>query len=270
MGALPMPISSCVTKGRRFVVRLGDDNPVHGIVRANELMIPRAAHGAGLSPAIVHAEPGALVMDFIDGETLGPGQVRDAPVRDDIVALIRRVHADVAPRLEGTAPKFWPFQVARHYFNVLARDNSIWADALPRLAAINDELEHASSPIDIVLGHNDLLAANFIDDGDRLWLLDWEYAGFNSPLFDLANLASNNEFDRDAETDLLKAYFATSPDAGNFRRFAAMKAASLMRETLWSMASEIHSAINFDYGAYTRENLERFEAALDAFRAVSP
>ena len=122
------------------------------------------------------------------------------------------------------------------------------------------------SPLDIGLCHNDMLAANVIDDGDRLWLLDWEYAGFNGPLFDLANLASNNDFGPATEESLLSEYFAAPPNLDMWRRFGAMKSASLMRETLWSMVAEIHSEIDFDYATYTRENLDRFETALDAYR----
>ena len=63
----------------------------------------------------------------------------------------------------------------------------------------------------LVFGHNDLLPANLIDDGSRLWLIDWDYAGFNSPLFDLANLASNNQLAEEQEAWLLEAYYRGSP-----------------------------------------------------------
>ncbi len=122
-----------------------------------------------------------------------------------------------------------------------------------------------SVPIDIVFGHNDLLAANILDDGRRLWLLDWDYAGFNSPLFDLGGLASNSEMPRDLSEALLASYFGRPVDAGLRYRAGAMTAASLLRETMWSMVSEIHSSVNFDYAAYTAENLARFEAAYTAF-----
>jgi thiamine kinase-like enzyme len=112
-----------------------------------------------------------------------------------------------------------------------------------------------------VFGHNDLLAANFIDDGKRLWLVDWEYAGFNSPLFDLGGLASNSELAPDQAEQALSLYFGKPVDDQLRRRAAAMTAASLLRETMWSMVSEIHSSVDFDYAAYTAENLRRFEGA---------
>jgi thiamine kinase-like enzyme len=116
-----------------------------------------------------------------------------------------------------------------------------------------------------VFGHNDLLAANFIDDGQRLWLVDWEYAGFNSPLFDLGGLVSNSELSPKQEEQILSLYFDAPVDDQLRLRAAAMKTASLLRETMWSMVSEIYSTVDFDYAAYTAENLKRFEAAYAEF-----
>ncbi|MEE8202204.1 MAG: phosphotransferase, partial [Alphaproteobacteria bacterium] len=156
----------------------------------------------------------------------------------------------------------------RGYANSLRDGGSRMTGELPRFLEINEALEAAVGPVEIVFGHNDLLAGNFIDDGERLWLVDWDYAGFNSPLFDLANLASNNQFDAAAEDRLLESYFETTADDAMRRRLAAMKCASLLRETMWSMVSEIHLDIDFDYVAYTTENLARFERAWADFKAM--
>ena len=118
----------------------------------------------------------------------------------------------------------------------------------------------------MVFGHNDLLPANFIDDGERLWLIDWDYAGFNSPLFDLGGLASNNGLSLAQEDWMLETYFERPVDDALRRRYQAMKCASLLRETMWSMVSEIHSDIDFDYAAYTAENLGAFQAAVKEFQ----
>ena len=116
---------------------------------------------------------------------------------------------------------FWVFQVFRHYQNLLAQGQSAHAARLPELAQIGRELEAAVGPVEIVFGHNDLLPANFIDDGDKIWLIDFDYAGFNSPLFDLSNLASNNELERSQEQAMLESYFgraATRADTGQLPR----------------------------------------------------
>ena len=131
-----------------------------------------------------------------------------------------------------------------------------------------DELEQRASPFDIIFGHNDLLAANLLDDGNRLWLIDWEYAGFNTPLFDLGGIASNNELTPEQEVNLLELYFDHKISDHLWHRYQAMKTASLLRETMWSMISECHSTLDFDYSAYTDENMARFAKSLDDFRAL--
>jgi thiamine kinase-like enzyme len=113
------------------------------------------------------------------------------------------------------------------------------------------------------------LAANLIDDGRRLWLVDWDYAGWNSPLFDLGGLASNNELAPADREWLLEAYFERPVDDGLRQRAVAMLTASLLREAVWSMVSEVHSTLGFDFVAYTTENLARFERAWAEFEQMS-
>jgi len=259
-------INFVVADGReRFFVRVGEDIPIHGILRVNELAAARAAEAAGISPAVVYAEPGAIVMRFVEGRTFGPEDVRDPANLERIVDLIRRCHHDMPRHLRGPVLMFWVFHVIRDYAGTLRDGNSRSLGLLPSLIERAERLEAAVGPIEVVFGHNDLLAANFIDDGERLWLVDWDYAGFNSPLFDLANVASNNEFEPELVDRLLEVYFGRPPDAALRRRYQAMACASLLRETMWSMVSEIHSTLDFDYVAYTDENLARFERSFAAY-----
>jgi thiamine kinase-like enzyme len=258
----PEPLSGGITNfnfvvadaGRRVVVRVGDDLPVHGVVRATEL-----------APAVLHAEPGILVVQWLDARPLTAAEVGDAGMLERIAALLRRCHREAPRHFRGPAPIFWVFQVVREYAHRLAEDGSPHAAELPRLLAAAEALEAATGPVEIVFGHNDLLPANLLDDGRRLWLVDWEYAGFNSPLFDLGGLVSNAEVPEALRADLLAAYYGRRPDPALIRGLAAMAAASLLRETLWSMASELHSTVDFDYAGYTAANRSRFEAAWAAF-----
>ena len=250
--------------GERYVVRIGEDIPVHGVYRVNELASSRAAHAAGIAPEIVHAEPGALVIRWVDGRTLEPADVRDPTTLERIVRTVIRCHRDIPAHFRGTTPIFWVFQVVRGYARTLREDGGRMVGRLDDLLGRAAHLETVVGPVEIVFGHNDLLAANLIDDGDRVWLIDWEYAGFNSPLFDLGGLASNNELDVAQERWLMERYLGTSVGASQLRSYAAMKCASLLREAMWSLVSELHLEIDFDYAAYTEENLERFEQTWDA------
>jgi len=252
--------------GQKYVARIGNDIQVHQVMRFNELAASRAAHAAGLSPEVVYAEPGALVLRYIEGRTLSPEDIRQPEMLARILPLLQRCHRDIAQFLRGPVLMFWVFHVLRDYAHTLREGNSRYCSRLPDLLAQAEQLEKQIGPIDLVFGHNDLLAANFIDDGERLWLIDWDYAGFNSPLFDLGGLVSNNELASVDEDWLLENYFAAKLSAQQRQAYQAMKCASLLRETMWSMVSEIHSELDFDYAEYTQENLDRFERA---FRSLT-
>lgn len=249
-------------RASKYVVRLGADIPEHHVMRFNELAASRAAHAAGLSPAVVFAEPGVTVLEFIECHTFAAEDVRQPENMARILPLIRTCHMDIPNHLRGPALIFWVFHVIRDYAAFLQDKGSAHQGLLPELVQIGNDLEKASGPYDLVYGHNDLLAANFLDDGQRLWLIDWDYAGFNSPLFDLGGLASNNALDETQEIWLLENYFEAPITDDLWRRYGAMKCASLLRETMWSMVSEISSEIDFDFAAYSVENLARFRAVL--------
>lgn len=251
---------------RRAVVRIGDDIPVHQILRFNELAASRAAHAAGVSPAVIHAEPGALVIDYIDGQTMTSEDLRQPALLDQALDLVVRAHRDIPRHLRGPVLSFWVFHVIRDYAATLAEAASPHLALIPSLLDQAAALERAVGPIDLVFGHNDLLPGNFLHDGTRMWLIDWDYAGFNSPLFDLGGLAANNGLTPHQEAAMLARYFGAAPDRGRMRRYLAMKAASALRETLWSMVSERHSTLQFDYAAYTVTNLSTYRTAHDAFR----
>lgn len=252
--------------GPQAVVRLGDDIPIHGVMRFNELAATQAASAAGISPKVLYAAPSVLVIDYISGRSYSPADVRAD--RDRCVALMKRVHREMIPHLRGPTLSFNVFHIIRSYAHTLVEDRSRMSAQTARFRAASATLEHAVGAIDLVFAHNDLLAANFIDDGTRLWLVDWDYAGWNTPLFDLGGLSSNNGFDNEDNEAMLSAYFEAPISDALRRRFRAMLCASLLREAMWSMVSESRSTIDFDYVAYSDENLRRFDAAFAAFEEV--
>ncbi len=270
----PTPISGGTTNinlkvedaGSSYVVRVGEDLPVHQIMRFNERAAAKAAQAAGISPEVVHTEPGIMVMRFIEGRTCLAADIRDPERLKLILPLLKRVHRVLPRFLYGPVLAFWPFHVIHDYAHTLERAGSRYTSRLPDLVDVAASLELAVGPIDLVFGHNDLLPQNFIDDGERLWLIDWDYAGFNSPLFDLSNLASHAQLDGDQEAWVLSTYFGRAPDEALWRSYRAMKCASLLREAMWSMVSEIYSKIEFDYAAYTLDYMDRFARAYAAFQ----
>ena len=254
--------------GKDFVVRIGEDIPHHGVMRFNELAISRAAHAAGLAPAVHYAEEGAMVLEFVEAAPLQESDLHERATREQVVELVARCHGDVAKNLRGPVLAFWVFHVLRDYAARLREMDSPHAPLLPDLMRQAEALEEAVGPVHLVLGHNDLLPANILRGPGGMWLIDWEYGGFNSPLFDLGGLATNAGLGPEAERDVLHQYFGAAPDGALLRRYTAMKCASLLRETMWSMVSELMSEIDFDYAAYTAENLARARAALDDFQSM--
>lgn len=243
----------------RYVARVGDDHHVHHISRAREATASRAAASLGLSPELIHEQPGVLVLRYLDARPLSPEGVRARLA--DCAQLIRRCHSDMAHAVSGPPGFFWVFHVLRDYAQTLRADGHAVVADLPRLLAVARELEHEQVPLPIVFTHNDLLAANFLDDGQRLWLIDWEFSGFGTAMFDLASLAANNGLTAEDEDRLLTLYFGHAPDRALARAFSATKAAAALREALWGHVSGIHLRVpGVDYDAYAAENLARFEA----------
>jgi thiamine kinase-like enzyme len=251
----------------RHVVRFGKDYPFHHVAREREAMTARAAHKAGFAPEVHYSEPGVMVTAYLGAKTYGAADVRADIER--IARLMRRFHDEMPRHVFGAGFMFWPFHVIRDYARTLEVGNSRMVEALPGYLALAEELEKAQAALPIVFGHNDLLPANFLDDGKRLWLIDFEYAGFSTAMFDLAGAASNAGMSAEESDTLLATYFEAAPSAEIRRSHAAMQCASLLREAMWSMVSELHlDAPGVDYVAYTAENLARLDAALDAYRVT--
>ena len=213
---------------------------------------------------MIHAEPGLTVFDYVEGRTFAIADVQAARLR--LAELLKRLHRDVAGHFTGRPAFFWVFHVIRDYGARLLAAGGPGTGEVPRYLEAARRLEAAQVPLPIVFGHHDLLPGSILDDGARLWLIDWEYGGYGTPMFDLANLAGNADFTPDQERELLAAYFGAPPDEELLVAFEAMNAASVLREAMWSMVSErLMNAPGADYPAWTATNLERFHAALAAF-----
>jgi thiamine kinase-like enzyme len=231
----------------KYVVRLTRDFPFHNVYREREVAVARAAHAQGFAPEVVHAEPGLMISRYIDAHALRPEGVRKDIGR--IVELLVRFHREM------TAPigeyVFDVFSVNRGYIQAL--NDQKWA-------SLNDRLEAMQVELPPVFAHHDLLAGNILDDGKRLWLIDFEYSGPGSPMFDLANLSSNAGFSAAERGELLRAYFG----AGGYERaHRGMEAASLLREALWSLVSARHiHERDVDYVAYAELNFERMRGVV--------
>ncbi len=252
--------------GKKYVVRMvGGDEPVHNVMRFNELAGLKAAHAIGLTPGIVYYDQGIMVIEHLDGKTYEADDVRNLDNLMRIIPEVRNLHEQAKYHINGPCLAFWVFRVHRSYANALREGNSRMVPQLDLYMTINDELEAAVGAVEMTFCHNDLLCANFIDTGDKVWIIDWEHSGYGARLFDLANIASNAELPEAAERQMLEAYYGTEADDHRWRRYKAFRAASHLREAMWSMVSEIHLDLEVDYEEYTRQNLDAFAAAYEDF-----
>ena len=240
----------------QYFVRLGKDIPEHLIFRQNEISVSKAASLAGVSPKFVHSEEGITVFEYIQSTTYNADLI--IKNLDKIIEVIKKIHTTIPQYLEGQPPLFWVFHVIQHYANFLKINISSYSNLLEDFHNKSMYMNKLASPYDIVFCHNDFLAANFIENESQIWVVDWEYAGFNTPLFDLGGLVSNNEFTYEQEVYLLENYYDKKIDDEQISKYLAIKCASLLRETMWSMVSEITSKIDFDYKDYTHQNLSKF------------
>lgn len=250
-----------VTDGaRRYAARAGTDDPMLGISRRNESECVAAAADLGIAPEVVYQSQGVMVCAFLDGTPLSPKLLDDRDRLVRVAALLRRVH-DAGPSITGHLQHFSAFQVARTYI-ATAREGGL---SLPcseaELLAELVELEGRLAPFHPTFCHNDLMPANLLDNGERVWLIDWEYAGIGHPLFDLAGLSSNANFSSDQDEELLTAYGLSS--TGQIaEQFRIMKVVAPLREWLWAVIQRGQAQIAFDYDQYRDENYEKYRGAL--------
>jgi len=249
------------TPERSYVARLCVERELLGIDRRNEVICQRAAHALGVAPEVVHHESGVLVSAHLDARTLAPADVRDPDFVPRLAELLRTLH-NGWDRLTGEILYFSAFQTVRTYARTARELNARLPDDIDALLDDSTRLARRVAPFVPVLCHNDLLAANILDDGRRVWLVDWEYAGVGHPLFDLAGVSGNCEFPEAQETELLAAYRGTrSVDPADLRELRVLKAMSLLREALWSVIQTVASDIDFDYEAYADDNFRAYRKA---------
>jgi len=241
----------------------GEETDLLGIDRGAERQATEAAAALGVAPEVLAylPEQGCVVTRFVDGTPLDDGALAQGPVLETVARALRAFH-DGGLRLPVG---FDVPGLARTYL-ALVRDR---AGAVPdgadeaaalatRIAAVLHGHEHAPVPC-----HDDLLPANLLCRGERLWIVDWEYAGMGDRYFDLGNLSVNNGLDEAADERLLAAYWGEPCTPRRFAALRLMRAMSDVREALWGVVQGTISSLDFDFAGYAEEHLRRLRASTD-------
>jgi thiamine kinase-like enzyme len=244
----------------RFVLRLaGNDTHLLGISREVEHAATVAAAGVGVGPEVVAfiRPEGYLVTRFIDGRPILPEEMRRPERLRMAGETLRRIHD--GPAIPGL---FVPYRIVEAY-RALAAERGVpippeydLAEAIARRI----ELACLTSPLELRPCHNDLLNANFIDDGTRIRIVDWEYAGMGDPSFDLGNFSVNHELTADDAARLVSAY-AGGPRPALLARVALMRVLSDFREAMWGVLQQGISRLDVDFREYAAEHFDRLLTA---------
>jgi len=263
VGGLTNRIYRVDVNGMAYVVRIpGEGTQWLAIDRENELHNTRCAAEAGVSPRIAHHIPdlNVMILEYVHGETMAIPSMRRPGMPTQVAEILKRLHA--GPRF---LQDFHMFRITRHYFKITQelgiRIPDDYARHLPQVDRIEAAL--AIRPLPTVPCHNDLLAANFLDDGQRLWLIDFEYSGNNDPTFELGNTCQEQEYDDPRVEEMCVAYFGDLlPD-----KLARMKLNMLMSDvgwTLWAAIQAEVSAIEYDFWAWVVERWDRARACMNS------
>lgn len=243
-----------------YVARCVDPANLLGIDRDNEYFNSCAAERAGVGAPVIDYRPdlGVLLVGFLDGVTLGTDDFHRPGVIAKVAAACRALHA--GPRFKSD---FDMFALQRHYLQVVA-DNGfrIPADYLDHAGKF-DRIRRAltATAAATVPCHNDLLAANFLEDGDRVWLIDYEYSGNNDPCFELGNIWRECRLTVDELDELVTEYHGRAL-RHKLARARLQGTVSQYGWTLWGCIQNGSSALEFDFWDWA---MERYDNAVAEF-----
>ena len=226
--------------------------------------VTAAAAGAGAPVVEYRPQDRLLVIGYLDGRTLSAADVASEQNIPRIAAACRRLH-------EGSrfGNDFDMFDIQRHY-RAVARSRGFripdgYDDLAPRLAAAEQALAVRGPGAETTVPcNNDLLAANFIDDGDRIWLIDYELSGNNDPCFELGNIAAESHLPREGLAELVRSYFGRPRPSRTARAWLLGGLIGMYGWTLWGAIQHGASPIDYDFWSWA---MERFEGAARGFTA---
>lgn len=246
-------------RGGSVVVRVSDpESSLLAIDREAERVNSMAAAVSGAAPAVVEHGAGLLVVGWVEGPPLDAAGIGDASNWPRIAEACRLLHA--GPVFAG---RFDMFEVQARYLDVVRergfRLPAGYVDHLPALSRLRAAM--AEFPETLVPCNNDLLPANFVDDGNRLWIIDYEYSGMNEASFEIGNIWSEASLPPDDLDGIVAAYWGRE-DPVKVARARAWALAAKLGWMLWASIQDAVSPIDFDYWSWGLEKYDRAVAEL--------
>ncbi|HXF85181.1 MAG TPA: choline/ethanolamine kinase family protein [Anaerolineales bacterium] len=249
--------------GMPYFVRVpGESTELLAIDRVNEIHNTKAAAQAGIAPRVLYHIPAynAMVLEFLNGRTMSKEALNAPGMPTRMAQAIKKLH---------TAPRFLRdfnmFRLTEYYLD-LCRERGIripdgYEERMEKVRRIEQAMN--VKPLATVPCHNDLLAENYIDDGEQLWLVDYEYSGNNDPTFELGNTCQEMQFSDSQITEVCAAYFGEAKP----NMIARMKLNMIMSDVGWGLWAAIQakiSSIDFDFWGWAIERWGRAVQKMDS------
>jgi thiamine kinase-like enzyme len=249
--------------GTPFFIRVpGEGTELLAIDRNNEHHSARVAAQVGIGPKVLHHLPeyDVMVLEFLNGKTMSKDSLNESGMPTRMAQSIKRLHAG-----ERLILDFNMFRLTEYYLSLCKERNIKIPDGyLERMNLVNEiERAMAVKPLATVPCNNDLLAENYIDDGNQLWLIDYEYSGNNDPTFELGNTCQEMQFNDEQIAEVCAAYFGEA----SADKIARMKLNMIMSDVGWGLWAAIQaniSTIEFDFWGWAIERWGRAEQKMDS------
>lgn len=257
LGGLTNRVYRVEAGGALMVLRIPGEGTEAYIDRTVEAVNARAAAAVGVSPEVLHVDPGRGLMltRHVEARTMTPALFREPGAAGRAAAALGRLHRSGA----RFGFRFELFAMIEDYLRVLDGLNAVLPDgyhaAVSEAGAVRAALE--THPAALAPCHCDPLCENFLDTGARMWIVDWEYSGMNDPLWDLGDLAVEAEFVPPQEEEMLAAYFDRPPTAAERGRVVAYKAMCDLLWTLWGLIQHANGNPADDFWAYATNRFDR-------------
>lgn len=264
LGGLTNLVFAVDHDGGQVVLRLPGKGTEEYINRANEAQAAAEAARAGVSPEVLFADPatGVMVTRLIaDAVTMSPDNfkaIAGAPARAGQV--FRRLHDSGAT----FAFRFELFSMIDDYLKVLSTKSIDLPDGYHDVVREAETVRAAlaAHPLPLTACHCDPLCENFLDAGDRMWLVDWEYSGMNDPMWDLGDLSVEGQFTTEQEEEMIRAYFGGEPSPFDRGRIVIYKAMCDLLWTLWGLIQHANQNPADDFWAYAVNRFARCKALM--------
>ncbi|MGX8010427.1 phosphotransferase [Mesorhizobium sp. ORM8.1] len=258
-------LTNMVYRAGEACLRIPGKGTEEYINRANEAVAAREAARAGVSPEVLYADPasGLMVTRFIIGaETMSPEKFKARPGSPARAGeAFRKLHSSGA-----VFPfRFELFAMIDDYLKVLStKDVTLPAgyhDVVREADSVRAALAAHSAPLTAC--HCDPLCENFLDTGERMWIVDWEYSGMNDPLWDLGDLSVEGKFDAAQDEEMMRAYFGGEAKPAERGRVVIYKAMCDLLWTLWGLIQLANSNPVDDFRAYADGRFARCKALME-------